>query len=414
MPIPMAQAALLSEHSIRRIRATLQTLVDDGVVPGVAMLLDVNGVNHCFEHGTNAFNGSAPMTAQTICRLTSMTKPISAVAALRLVDQGQISLDDPVDGLIPELANRRVLRNAAGPLDDTVTAARPITLRDLLACTMGFGIRPGLTSAAPIVAAVEAMGVMTLGPPQPPVRLPPDSWMARLGQLPLMSQPGAEWLYNTSFSVLGVLLSRLSGQSLDNCLREQVLEPLGMSDTAFWIPPAARSRTSACYMDSPATGSLTLVDPAEHGGWSASPVFPSASGGLVSTAADYLVFAKALLASEEGSSPLLSAPTLAEMTRDQLFPHQKQASPFAFDFWDALGWGLGVSVVSGARRDGPGAHSYGWEGAFGNFWLTDPARKLVLVLMCQRAFSDGTTPLQRTVLQAVFAELDQGSRNDLG
>ena len=302
----------------------------------------------------------------TLFRITSMTKPVSAAAAMALVEEGKLRLDEPVERFLPELANRRVLKAIDGPLDDTVPARRPITLRDLLTMQMGFGIVLGPRGFAdvPIVRAAEELKLGAFGPPKPLEPPPPDEWMRRFATLPLMHQPGEEWRYNTGFEVLGVLLARAAGKPLDAVLRERVLEPLGMRHTSFFAP--ASKLPPAYWMDG------SIGDPPD-GQWSRPPPFPSASAGLVSTIDDYLAFGRMML----GRGPrVLSQASIAEMTRDQIPPEVKARSPFFPQFWDGRGWGLGVQI-EGSR--------FGWAGGFGTSWASDSAQDLVGIVMTQRA-----------------------------
>jgi CubicO group peptidase (beta-lactamase class C family) len=358
--------------------------VERGWVPGLVTLVSRRGDVHVDAIGTTAVGGRDPMRRDTIFRITSMTKPVTAVAAMILVEECVLRLDDPVDGLLPELAGRRVLRRIDGPLDDTVPANRPITLRDLLVYTMGFGIIFDVAGGDPypIHRAVEDLGVRTLGPPTPPVTHTPDEWLRRLGTLPLMAQPGEAWMYNTGSCVLGVLIARASGQPLETFLRERIFEPLGMRDTAFSVPPEKLGRLATCYAANPETGVLEVFDGVEGGQWSRLPVFPDASAGLVSTVDDYLAFGQMMLNKGRlGSERILSRPSVDLMTTDQLTPEQKARSNGS---WDGRGWGFGMSVIT--RRDGvsstPGR--YGWDGGYGTSWYSDPGEDMVAVLMTQR------------------------------
>ena len=179
-----------------------------------------------------------------------MTKPVTAVAALLLVEECRLRLDDPVDDLLPELADRRVLADPAGPLTETVPAVRPITLRDVLTFRLGLGMDFAASHPQPILAAMAELGVGA-GPPAPGHLPPPDEWIARLGTLPLAHQPGERWLYHTGAEVLGVLVSRAAGQPLEAFMQERIFDPLGMRDTGFSVPPAALDRFGACYGPDP-------------------------------------------------------------------------------------------------------------------------------------------------------------------
>ena len=306
-----------------------------------------------------------------IFRISSMTKPVAAAAALMLVERGRLRLDAPVDALLPELSARRVLRRIDGPLDDTVPARRAITLRDLLTFTMGFGLV--FDRSLPVAARAEELKLGAFGPPKPSEPPPPDEWMKRFGTLPLMAQPGERWMYNTGFEVLGVLLARAAGQGLPELLRELVFAPLGMKDTGFFVPREKLHRLPpSLWTDG------SVFDPPD-GMWSRPPAFPSAAAGLVSTVDDMHLFGRALL---EGR--LLPPAMLAEMARDQLAPEQK--APFFPGFWEGRGWGLGVSVKNGW---------YGWDGGLGTSWANHPAQDAVAILMTQKAGPPDMMPVYR-------------------
>jgi CubicO group peptidase (beta-lactamase class C family) len=214
-----------SSRRLARLRGLFERQVDSGFVPGVVAVLARHGEVRVEATGYLAFEGEGsrtPMAGDTICRLGSMTKPIVAACAMTLVEDGTLRLDDPVDNLLPELADMRVLADPSGPLENTVAATRPITLRDLLTFTLGTGVVIAEPGAVPISDALNAIGEAT-----------PDEWMRRLGGLPLVHQPGERWMYHTAANVTGVLIARATGMSFGDALRERICAPLGMNDTAF-------------------------------------------------------------------------------------------------------------------------------------------------------------------------------------
>src|SRR4051794_585903 len=237
--------------------------------------------------GRTAVGGDEPMKRDTIFRLASMSKPITAVAAMILVEECKLRLDDPVDELLPELANRQVLRSIESELDDTVPANRPITLRDLLTFRLGIGLVFG-PEPYPIQ---QAMAEQLVGFVPNPQAIPePDEWMRRLGSLPLIRQPGEAWLYGTGSNVLSVLIARAADQSLGEFMQERLFEPLGMKDTGFSVPAEKLDRLATSYWTDFATGELTLIDDPAKSNWSSPPVFASGAGGLVSTGDDLYAF----------------------------------------------------------------------------------------------------------------------------
>ena len=214
--------------------------------------------------------------------------------------------------------------------------------------------------------------------------------MQRLGTLPLMYQPGASWLYNTSAEVLTVLVARASGQPFDVFLHERLFEPLGMNDTGFHVPAAKLDRLATSYMVNPETHSLFVYDPAEGGDWSRPPTFPNGAGGLVSTADDYLAFARMLLKQgRHGDVRILARPSVELMTTDQLTPEQKARSGFGPDSFADSGWGFCLRVTT-RRTDFASIGSYGWSGGMGTLWENDPREELITILMTQRGWESST------------------------
>ena len=325
-----------------------------------------------------AVDGPA-MRRDTLFRMSSTTKPVTAAVVLSLVEDGLLDLDGPVDELLPELARRQVLRSPDGPLADTVPARRPITVRDLLTFTWGFGMQGAMFMAPrpwPIVIAAAERDLCTFGPPQPGAMPDPDTWMARLGELPLLAQPGERWLYQTGSQVLGVLAARAVGAPFEDVLRERVADPLGMSDTRFHAADTSRLATAYEIRD----GRYVVTDPPD-GQWSRPPLFPDGSGGLVSSADDMIAFGRMLLG---GGSPALTPGTVAEMTRDQLTAPQRSLVWPGFSFLDNRGWGYGLSVLDDGRCT--------WEGGLGTAWSIVPSQDLTVVVLTQRAADETGMP----------------------
>jgi CubicO group peptidase (beta-lactamase class C family) len=382
----------LSKTRLSRMHDVMVGYVERGEIPGLVTLVSRHGEVHVDAIGMKAFGNGEPMQRDTIFRISSMTKPIIAVAAMILIEECKLRLDEPVDALLPELAERKVLKRLDGPLDDTVPASRPITLRDLLTFRMGFGLIMAPPDAYPILQAANEQQI-GLGPPNPSSMPAPDEWMRRLGQLPLMYQPGERWMYNTGADVLGVLIARASGQPLETFLRERIFEPLGMKDTSFSVPETSLDRLATSYWSDFASGRLTVYDEARGGQWSRPPAFPSGAAGLVSTIDDYLAFGQMMLSlGKHGNERILSRLSVEAMTTDQLTPEQKAVSGLGPGFFDSHGWGFGVSVIT--RRDDissvPG--KYGWDGGLGTSWYSDPREDMVTILMSQRAFGPISPP----------------------
>jgi CubicO group peptidase (beta-lactamase class C family) len=368
----------LTSAGLERLHAVAEQHVGDEQVPGLVALVSRGEQVHVEALGTLTIGGAA-VARDSIFGIASTTKPITAAATLALVGEGRLALDEPVDRLLPELRDRQVLRRMDGPLDDTVPADRAITVRDLLTFTFGFGMVMEMFMSPtpwPVVEAAEALSLSTIGPPNPGVQPDPDSWIARLGTLPLLAQPGERWLYNTGASVLGVLLARGAGEPLADALRSRVFAPLGMTDTGFFTTRTDRLATA--YRPTP--DGLVAWDPPD-GLWSRPTAFGDGASGLVSTVDDLLAFARMLLA---GGAPLLSADAARAMTTDQLTPAQKAYGGLGPDFFAHRSWGFCQAVLdSGA---------YGWDGGFGSSWLVDPTCDLAVIVLTQRMFETPEAP----------------------
>src|SRR6266568_769618 len=348
----------LTDEGLGRLRAVARRHVGDDRVPGLVALVACGDQVHAEALGTLSIGG-APVARDPLFRIASPTKPITAAATLALAGEGLLDLDAPIDAVLPELADRRVLTRMDGPLDDTVPARRAITTRDLLTFTFGFGMIIEMFFAPepwPVVAAAEELRLSTIGPPEPNVQPDPDTWIAGLGSLPLLAQPGERWMYNTGASVLGVLLARAAGQPIGDVLRTRIFEPLGMSDTGFWTTATDRLATS--YQPTP-DGLAVRDEPT--GAWSRPPAFGDGAAGLVSTADDLLAFAGMLL---RGGTGVLSADAVRAMTTDQLTPEQKA------------------------------------RGGLGTSWLVDPSRDLTIIVLTQRMWETSQLPPVHTEIQA--------------
>lgn len=383
---------LLTSEGIEGLHAAARRHVGDDRVPGLVALVGRGDQVHVEALGTLSVGGP-PVARDSLFRIASTTKPITAAATLALAREGLIDIDAPVDKLLPELAGRQVLRRMNGPLDDTVPANRPITARDLLTFTFGFGMVTEMFTDRepwPVITASNDLRLATAGPPQPEVQPDPDTWIAGLGSLPLMAQPGERWMYNTGASVLGVLLARAAGQPIADVLRTRIFEPLGMRDTAFWAAQPERLATS--YLPTP--GGLVVHDePA--GAWSRPPAFGDGAAGLVSTVDDLLAFARMLL---RGGAPVLSQDAVRAMTTDQLTSEQKSHGGLGPGFFDGKSWSFCQMV-----RDGG---AFGWDGGLGTSWLVDPNYDLTVIVLTQRMFETSDPPqVHRDLQAAAYAAL---------
>lgn len=360
------------------LTALLQHHVDAGTVPGaVAAVGHPDETPEIVAVGSLAVGGP-PMPTDAVMRIQSMTKAVTAVAALRLVEAGRLGLDSDVTRWLPELADRRVLTSPGAALHETVPAAAPITLRHLLTCTSGYGMVFG---DSPLQRAMTANGTEA-GPE--PVGLGADDWLARLAELPLAFPPGQGWRYHHSFGILGVLISRLTGRPTGEHLAEDLLAPLGMTDTGFWAAENGLARLPAAYRLT--EDGLVETEPAGGGFYAGPPPFDVSHAELVSTAADYLRFLRLLVGGGTVDGVrLLSPEHVAQLTSDQVPAAAKTPDSFFPGFFDSSGWGFGVGV----QTTGPHAGRYGWSGGQGTDFFVD-ADGTVGVLLTQVELGERT------------------------
>jgi CubicO group peptidase (beta-lactamase class C family) len=358
---------------LEQLSAAMAARVERRELPGIVTLVAHSDEVWVNAIGFKAYDSAEPMQRETPFRIASMTKPVLAAATMLLVEDGLLRLSDAVEEYLPELRHRRVLRRIDGPLDDTVPARRPITVEDLLTFRMGMGhlYEPTYDPPFPIVSRANELQLV-LGAPDPRTPHPPDEWIRLFATLPLMYQPGERWQYNAGSLVLGVLVARAAGQDLDTVFRTRIFEPLGMHHTGFWLPLEITRQLPAYYMS--ASQRSDVSTPEE---WSKPPVFPSGAGGLLSTADDYLRFARMLLA---GGEPLLSSRSVELMTTNHLTDAERSTGD---PFLGGQGWGYGMSVVTEPDDAWPVPGRYGWAGGYGTDWLNDPHRGIVAIALTQ-------------------------------
>jgi CubicO group peptidase (beta-lactamase class C family) len=352
--------------------------VQAGALPGAVAAVATGDDVEVAVVGARSIDGP-PMTRDTIFRIASVTKPITAAAAMVLVDEGRLGLDDPVARWLPELASPVVVRTPSSPVDEMVPARRAITVRDLLTFRSGHGF--------PADFSLPAVGLLfselRQGPPVPQETAPPDEWMRVLATIPLLHHPGDAWLYNTGADILGVLIARVVGQPFAEFLAERIFGPLAMHDTGFHVPAAKLDRFTTAYRPDPA--GLVITDRPD-GQWSAPPAFCSGAGGLVSTADDLLAFQRMLLAAGAG---VLSPESVALMVTDHLTAEQRAASTL---FLEGQGWGFGgsVDVERIAPWNVPGR--YGWVGGSGTSAHVDPVGHGITILLTTVALENPAPP----------------------
>ena len=351
------------------VRQVLDGWEASGRVPGYVAAIRVGGRTTLLAGGRRALGPDAPpMSPDTLFRIASLTKTMGGALVLSLVRDGVITLDAPIDRWLPEAAAPRVLIDPTGLLDGTVAAERPITVRDLLTFTCGWGV---VIAPSPLQDEMFARGVFPGAVPPP---LPTDEFVARVTGLPLAFQPGHGWLYDTGMDLLGVLVARATGMPLSQLLRERVTGPLGMSSTAFWT--ADTSRLSTAYRPGP--DGLEVLDPPD-GAFAAPPAMEHLSAGLVSTAGDVLRFFTAMA---DGGAPVLTPDEVAQLSSPALTDEQYRAG--APIIGGGLSWGLGTGVDVEATRPWMAPGRWGWTGGTGTTAHVDPVRGVVAVLLTAR------------------------------
>ena len=378
-----------SKDKLLSLHQTMAGYVTAGERPGMVTLLSRNGETHVDAIGTHEFGGGTPMRRDTLFRIASITKPITAAVTLKLMEQGKLTLDEPIDRHIPELANRRVLKHLDGPLDDTVPAKRPILVSDLLTMRMGMGAIMAQGNY-PIQTGLMQSGVFT--PFKMPTQRSADEWIAKLAEFPLMNQPGEVWRYDTSITLLGALIERVTGKPLDTVFEELILKPVGMKDTSFVVPADKLNRLPTAYQKNQQTGQLDVWDPsgeksffAQHHG------FFGAHGGLVSTVDDYHAFAQMLLnKGKVGDRQVLSEKSVEAMMTDQIPADVKARSAFIPGFWELRGWGYGGSII---KKHEPGQpRGFGWDGGYGTVAYWDKQSDVTVIMFSQRLVESPAYP----------------------
>ena len=347
---------------------SLDRTVAEGWAPGL-----VAGVRHRGEtafHATGQFNleQSPPMTEQTRFRIASLSKPFAGALASMLISDGVLSLDDPVDRWLPELGSPRVLVDPAGPLDQTVAAERPITVRHLLTFTNGIGL---FFESTPLNLAIYGGGI---GASAVPPQVSADDYMRVIGNLPLAYQPGEHWCYNTGADLISILLARASGQSLGDLLTKRICDPLGLHETSFWSDGDELPDQYEVV-----EGNLR-PNQASIEAFAKPPKLETLAGGLVSSVPDVLTFLAAL-----ADDTLIDPALRRQMTSDQLSDAQR---PGLIQLAGGeAGWGWMIGVTTALPKPWSEIGSFGWTGGSGTAAAVFPGRDLIGVVMTQRLMS---------------------------
>ena len=378
----IAARKALNPDRLNTLTRALHGYVERGELPGILSLIWHQGeVRHTVLAGWRDIESSTPIDQETIFRIASMTKPVTSVAALILVEEGKLRLDDPVGRWLPELSEMKVIRLPGASVSDSRPATRSILVRDLLTHRAGFTL-PYLSSS-PLDHALRQFndGFFPQGKS--------DDWIRRLGGLPLLFDPGSEWSYGFSMDVLGVLVERVLGRPFGSFLSDRLFQPLGMADTAFSVPRSKLGRLASLYergAEDAAPYSLKLADGSVASRWGREPEFASGGAGLVSTAGDYLKFARMLMQRGKfGNHNILSAKSVELMTTNHITRRQMKNRYFGDTTQEGDAFGLGLDLVQDLaaqdRYSSFGAFYMG--GAYGTYCYISPSDDLIIITMTQ-------------------------------
>jgi CubicO group peptidase (beta-lactamase class C family) len=393
----------LSSEKLRRVDHFLrERYLEAGRLPCALTLVQRRGqIAHLSALGFKDVERKAPLAEDTIFRIYSMTKPLTSVAAMMLVEEGRLSLDDPVHRYIPAWRELQVYEGGFIGTFRTRRTSAPMRIVDLLRHTSG--LTYGFQQRTNVDAAYRKLGLGEMG-----AGLTLEHMIEGLAKMPLEFSPGEAWNYSVATDVLGYLIGKVSGQPFDSFLRERILQPLKMGDTDFVVPPEKSARFAACYNATP-DGRMQLQDDPAASPYLATPSFVSGGGGLVSTAADYLRFCRMLLnGGELDGVHILSPKTIELMTANHL-PGGKElpdlsVSMFSEAAYAGVGFGLGFAVtlnpastlIQGTAGD------YSWGGMASTYFWIDPREELIVIFMTQ-LMPSSTYPLRRELRTLVYS-----------
>jgi CubicO group peptidase (beta-lactamase class C family) len=402
-PPASPESAGMSQAAFDRVEMHLkQKYIDAGRLPGTQLLVYRRGkIVHSAVQGLANVERKTPLKDDAIFRIYSMTKPITSVAFMMLVEEGRVALDEPVHKYIPEWKNLGVFQAGTAPVFLTRPPARPMQIVDLLRHTSG--LTYGFQQRSNVDAAYREMKI---GEVEKSGTL--QSMIEDLAKLPLEFSPGEAWNYSVSTDVIGYLIGKLSGQPFEAFLRERILDPLGMNDTDFFVPADKAHRFAACYA-ADGKGGMTLQDDPAKSSFLSPPSLISGGGGLCSTAADYLTFCRALInGGELGGVRLIGPKTLALMASNHL-PGGRDLTEMSRSMFSeatnaGLGFGLGFSVtMNPSQMLIPGSTGeYAWGGAASTAFWIDPAEELITVFMTQ-LLPSSSYPVRRELRTMIYA-----------
>ncbi|MDQ1443658.1 MAG: hypothetical protein QOI20_122, partial [Acidimicrobiaceae bacterium] len=378
-----AEAGFDAER-LGRIDRHFKRYVDDGLLPGWLLMVARRGqVVHVAMCGNRDVDAALPIESDTLFRIYSMSKPVTSVAAMMLYEEGAFELKDPVYRYVPSFSDMRVYKQGSALKPVTEPATEPVRIWHLLTHTSG--LTYGFHYAHPVDAMYRARGFEWVSPPGADLAACCDLWAG----IPLLFQPGSEWNYGVSTDVLGRVVEVASGQSLDQFLAERIFEPLGMTDTGFWVDEADADRLGPLYTPSPVDRKAVRLDALGDAAYRR-PACLSGGGGLVSTAADYHRFMQMLLGRGElDGVRLLGTRTVDYMTRNHLpggVDLEAFGRPlFAETTFAGMGFGLGFSVVDDAAKNKvlSTEGEYAWGGAASTAFWVDPVEEVTVLFMTQ-------------------------------
>jgi CubicO group peptidase (beta-lactamase class C family) len=383
-----AQWTGLDAGRLERITEHLErNYIEPGKIAGCQVTVARNGhIAYARNFGLMDRERGKPMADDTIFRIYSMTKPVVSVALMTLYERGYFQLNDPVSRFVPSWKNHRVWVEGSGADMVTEAPGRPISFRDVLSHTAGLtygGGLPGVGVQHPIdhiyrelkIRSFEAQDSM-------------QTFLDKLGQVPLRYQPGTAWMYSLATDVCGALVEVISGKPLAQFLKEEIFRPLGMKDTAFWVPQDKAHRLAANYQRG-ADKQLKLIDDPAESHFTREPAFKSGGGGLVGTSADYLRFCEMLRRGGELDGARIIGPRTLELMRMNHLPEGKELTEvaiggFSETAYDGVGFGLGfASTLDQVRAGGLGVGDFYWGGAASTIFWVDPKEELSVVFMTQ-------------------------------
>jgi CubicO group peptidase (beta-lactamase class C family) len=411
------ESAGMSKAGLERVDAHLKNrYVDAGRYPGTQLLIYRRGkVVHSAVQGYADVERKVPVKDDTIFRIYSMTKPITSVAFMMLFEEGRVALDEPVHKYIPEWKNLGVFVAGSAPAFAARPPSRPMLIVDLLRHTSG--LTYGFQQRSNVDAAYREKKITNTGTM--------ETMIEDLSKIPLEFSPGEAWNYSVSADVIGYLIGKISGRPFEQFLKERIFDPLGMSDTGFYVPPDKAHRFAACYSADPPDrvsfvaaerkAALYLQDDPATSPYLKPPSFISGGGGLCSTAADYLTFCRALInGGEFGGVRLLGPKTLKLMTTNHLpdgrdLPSMSR-SMFSEANYNGIGFGLGFAVtMDSAKTLLPGsAGEYNWGGAASTSFWVDPAEELITIFMTQ-LMPSSAYPLRRELRTLVYSAITESN-----